>query len=397
VALSNKNFDDLFEQDLVDQKDAGVPEGVLVDYKRDMYGRTDADVREFIKDISSFANTAGGHLIIGMDEIGGIPTALTPLTGDPDQELQRLENLARDGLEPRVAGLRMKAVPLTGGGHAIVLRIPKSWNPPHRVAARGTNRIYGRNSAGAYEYSIEELRVVFNSAASAFDRVRAFRAERLAKIDSGEAIVPLATDLGRLVLHLVPISSFGLSNQIDLERAYGCQDLLRPLNSMGRTSGINFEGFANVYHGSDSRCWSYTQIFRNSAIEAVKVRVAMNDDNRSLLIPTLDFDKQFFEVFPGYLAALQRLDVPPPIVVMLTLQGIRGARLGVWPRPLEDIPSIDRAVLELPEIVIERYGTDAEYQRAVRPAFDALWNTGGFLRSNHFDANDNWVGPPNLR
>jgi predicted HTH transcriptional regulator len=33
--------------------------------------RADADVREFLKDVSSFANTAGGHLIIGMDEAGG--------------------------------------------------------------------------------------------------------------------------------------------------------------------------------------------------------------------------------------------------------------------------------------------------------------------------------------
>jgi predicted HTH transcriptional regulator len=188
MALSNLNFDDLAECDLLDQIQAGVPEGVLVDYKRDLYGRADADIREFLKDVSSFANTSGGHLIIGMDETAGIPTGFTPLSGDSDQELQRLENLARDGLEPRIAGLRMKAVPLTSGGYAIMLRIPKSWNPPHRVTARNTNRIYGRNSAGAYEYSVEELRVVFNSAASALDRVRAFRAERLAKIDSGEAM-----------------------------------------------------------------------------------------------------------------------------------------------------------------------------------------------------------------
>jgi predicted HTH transcriptional regulator len=106
MALSHISFDDLSERDLLDQIQAGVPEGVLVDYKREMYGRTDADVREFLKDLSSFANTAGGHLIIGMDETAGIPTVLTPLIGmDSDQELQRLENMARDGLEPRIAGI----------------------------------------------------------------------------------------------------------------------------------------------------------------------------------------------------------------------------------------------------------------------------------------------------
>ena len=389
MALSNLNFDDLAERDLLNQIQAGVPEGVLVDYKRDLYGRTDADIREFLKDVSSFANTSGGHLIIGMDETAGIPTALAPLSGDPDQELLRLENLARDGLEPRIAGLRMKAVTLTGSGYAIVLRIPKSWNPPHRVAARNTNRIYGRNSAGAYEYSVEELRVVFNLAASALDHVRAFRAERLARIDSGEAIVPLAVDLGRLVLHLVPLSAFGVGNQIDLERASGVQELVRPIASLGYSPKINFDGFSNVHYGREGQCWSYTQIFRNGAIEAVKIRVVSDYNPPNLWIPTKDFGRWIFEVLPSYLTALQRLDVAPPIVFMVTLQGVRGARLGV------DVahdapPPIDRAVLELPEILIEQYGTDLDYQRVVRPAFDALWNTGGYVRSTYFDPTGRW-------
>jgi hypothetical protein len=55
MALSNIAFEDIAERNLLDQIQAGVPEGVLVDYKRDMYGRSDADVREFLKDVSSFA------------------------------------------------------------------------------------------------------------------------------------------------------------------------------------------------------------------------------------------------------------------------------------------------------------------------------------------------------
>jgi Schlafen, AlbA_2 len=395
MALSNKSFEEISEGDLNDQVTAGVPEGVLLDYKRDLYGRSDADVREFLKDISSFANTSGGHLVIGIEENAGVPTRLHPLTGNPDQELQRLENLARDSIEPRIAGLRMKPIKLSGGGFVVVLRIPKSWNPPHRVSARNTNRIYGRNSAGAYEFSVEELRVVFTSAASSLDRVRAFRAERLAKIDSGEAIVPLAQDRGRLVLHLVPTSSFSLGNQIDLNRAFDAQQLLHPMGGLGFTPRINFEGFSNLHYDTDGRCWSYTQIFRNGAIEAVKVRVVSDLKKGELWIPTLDFDKWIFEHLPNYLSTLQSLDVPPPIVLMITLQGVRGARLAVEPRPLEDLPALDRDVLELPEVVIEHYGTDVDYQRAARPAFDALWNTGGIARSRHFDAAGRWN--PNKR
>jgi hypothetical protein len=95
MSLSNLNFENISESDLLKHVSAGVPEGIFIDYKRDMYGRSDADAKEFLKDVSSFANTSGGHLIIGLDEVAGIPTSITALKGDSDQDLQRLENLAR--------------------------------------------------------------------------------------------------------------------------------------------------------------------------------------------------------------------------------------------------------------------------------------------------------------
>jgi hypothetical protein len=394
MPLSTINFDTIAESDLAGQVATGVPEGIFVDYKKDMYGRSDADIKEFLKDVSSFANSSGGHLIIGVDETGGVPTAISPLNGDADQDLQRMESLVRDGIEPRIVGLRMKSIRLGSGGYVLILRIPKSWNPPHRVSARNTNRIFGRNSAGAYEFSIEELRVIFTSAASALDRMRAFRAERLARIDAGEAIAPLVKNNGRHIVHVVPISSFGFLGQIDLGKAQAAQQLLRPMGNLpGYTPRINFDGFSTLSHADTGRCLAYTQIFRNGAVESVKVRVVNNDGEGDLWIPTGDFDRYIFEQVPNYLTALQRLDVPPPIVVMITLQGVRGARLGITPRPVDDLPQIDRDVLELPEVVVEQYGTPESYQPVLRPAFDALWNTGGFTRSRHFDTKGNWKLP----
>lgn len=147
--LANKEFDEIGESDLRQLVEAGVPEGRLVEYKSAAYETGDAGTKEFLKDISSFANSSGGHLIIGMQEAAGGAYALTPLMDiDPDRELQRLENLVRDGLEPRVVGIRMKSIPIDGG-YVFVIRTPKSWNPPHRVSARGRNRFYARTSAGA--------------------------------------------------------------------------------------------------------------------------------------------------------------------------------------------------------------------------------------------------------
>ncbi len=41
--------------------EAGVPEGILVEYKRQTYARNNDGVKECLKDVSSFANSAGGH------------------------------------------------------------------------------------------------------------------------------------------------------------------------------------------------------------------------------------------------------------------------------------------------------------------------------------------------
>jgi hypothetical protein len=394
MALLNVSFDAVSEAHLQDLVSTGVPEGVLIEYKRTTYGGTDADVREFLKDVSSFANTAGGDLVIGIEEKGGVATKLAALSGvDPDKELQRLESLVRDGIEPRIVGIRMKAVPVTGGGVAFVIRIPKSWNPPHRVSARKTNRIYARNSAGAHELSIEELRLLFASGATTIDRMRAFKAERLARIDAGEAIVPLIARPDRLVLHLVPLASVGLGEPINLAQAHASQTSFRPIAaSTGFSPQINFEGFVNFSMRSDGRCGSYTQVFRNGIIEAVKAGILV-DDNGIVFLPGLAFDKWIFEVLPDYLKGLRELNVPAPITMIISLQGVRGAYLETdvnW--RIHEPPPFDRAVLELPEVVIEQYGTFEAYQRAVRPAFDALWNAAGYFSSKHFDAEGRWVG-----
>jgi len=40
----------------------------MLDYKRDVPGESDQDKKEFLADISSFANATGGDLIYGVDE-----------------------------------------------------------------------------------------------------------------------------------------------------------------------------------------------------------------------------------------------------------------------------------------------------------------------------------------
>jgi predicted HTH transcriptional regulator len=79
------------------------PEGKTVDYKRDLYGGKDEDKKELLKDASSFANTEGGDILIGVDEDKGLPIGIPGVTvADVDKEKLRLEEIIRRGLDPRI-------------------------------------------------------------------------------------------------------------------------------------------------------------------------------------------------------------------------------------------------------------------------------------------------------
>ena len=128
--LLGKNFDDIDETTCQALIDAGASESVHLEFKRESYGKADEDKRELLKDVTAFANTLGGYLIIGIDEQGGAASSIVPLSEiDVDQELQRLENITRSSIEPLIIGLRMKRIDVDGGS-VIVIHIPRSFNPP---------------------------------------------------------------------------------------------------------------------------------------------------------------------------------------------------------------------------------------------------------------------------
>lgn len=386
MGLADKSFDSIVEDDLYQLIADGVPEGARIEYKRETYGSADQDKREFLKDVTSLANSFGGHLVLGLDESGGVASAITPIRGDADQELLRLESLARDGVEPRINGLRMRWLPIAGGGYAVVIRVPRSWNSPHRVSFKGAMRFYGRTSAGAYELSVEELRDKFNSSATAVERAVALRQRRLALISSGEGVVPIDQVRGYVVVHVVPLGGVGVS--VDLERALtDASELLRPLGRDGWSSEFNFDGFANLRSGQPSP--GYTQLFRDGVVEATRSGVTASSGPRR--IPAQGVGDPIVRGVNSYAAALSLLGVPAPLSIMITLVGVRGAFLGyAQSQSYEPTPALRQDVLELPPGVLEEYRTDNVYDSVLRPAFDALWNAGGLSRSTYFDEAGRW-------
>lgn len=392
LPIDRLDFDNPSESDLAELIAGQVPEGLRIDYKRDLYGGSDADKREVLKDISGFANAFGGHLIVGMEEQNGLATGIPGIANvNPDGIVLWFEQLARTGLEPRIQGLRIRAVPLSSGTYCFVIRIPRSWHPPHRVSAQNSNRFWIRNSGGTHEASVDELRTLFTIGSDASHRVQQFRDERLSEITSGRSPRPLVSG-GRLIIHIVPLSAVTSSSsmQVDLGKVFEQHRAFSPISSMGPPPRFNLEGLINERGGEQNS--GYTQIFRNGIVEATKAPIAGIHEGKKY-IPSRNLEKHVFESLPNYIHGLRDLGVPTPLIVLITLEGVKDAAYKVSSGIFHDPePAIERDVVFLPECVINEYGDVAEYHRAVKPAFDALWNTAGYVSAQTFTADGVWVG-----
>jgi predicted HTH transcriptional regulator len=129
-------------QDLIDGK---VPENRTLEFKQAGVGSNDNDKREFLKDVTALANTAGGFLIYGMAENEGVAFELKALSvASIEDEILRLQNILLNSVEPRLSNTEMRGIALANGGHVIVIKVPQSWRPPHRITHGNINRFFLR-------------------------------------------------------------------------------------------------------------------------------------------------------------------------------------------------------------------------------------------------------------
>src|SRR5436305_13591780 len=124
MALFSKPLATILPHDLQALVDDSVAESRDIEFKT-VVGKTDADRREFLADVSSFANATGGDLLVGVKTKDGIAESFAQIAATAaDGEILRLENMVRDGLDPRIPGLETRPIPSpTGSGVVLVVRI----------------------------------------------------------------------------------------------------------------------------------------------------------------------------------------------------------------------------------------------------------------------------------
>ncbi|MFX1588295.1 MAG: helix-turn-helix domain-containing protein [Promethearchaeota archaeon] len=390
--MIEKNLDEITEEDLQALIDNSVLERKRLEFKQSLPGGSDSEKKEFLADVSSFANASGGDLIYGMveDRKTGYPKSLNGLVlENVDKEITRMENIIRDGIEPRIIGITTKPISLTNQTIVIIIRVPKSWISPHRVSFKGHDKFYSRSTNGKYPLDVSELRIAFNLSEMVMERIRKFREDRLSKILANE--LPLTfSENARIVLHLIPTISFNPAQQYDINIAFKDIAKLEPINSGDWGYRYNIDGIFTYSMLRDNVIFSYTQLYKNGIIEAVE-GLMLKPHQEQLLIPSQSYEKKLIKSVSNYLTVLKKLGVETPIFIFLALLGVEGYSMASASHfPPTRVNTIDRDILILPEAIIENYNISIE--RVLQPSFDSIWNACGYPKSLNYNENGEWIG-----
>ncbi len=390
--MINKRIDEIEERDIDALVTDGEPESRTIDYKGELPGGKDDDKREFLADVSAFANASGGDIVFGVEEGGGdkkgIPTKVVGLSGDMDGAILRLESMLRSGLEPVLPGLRIRRVDRAAGPPVLVLRVPKSWLAPHRVTFRGHDRFYVRTSAGKDKMDVTELRAAFALSEGLPERLRRFRRERLALIAAGETPAPLVPG-PKVVLHVVP---FDAGRHLDMTAVAREKDELEPMNTTYVGYRFNVDGYlAHDRPSGPARPGeSYVQVLRSGALEYAWARLCWGKDQRT--IDRFFLEGNVVEALRRGVELLRGLDFGPPIFALMTMLGVKGLAMGrenAYNDLCAESDPFDRDDLLLPDVAVQDFADDAP--AVLKPAFDTMWQAAGKPGSPNYDKDGTWT------
>jgi hypothetical protein len=365
---------------------AGAAESLTLEFKAAPWDRNDQGKREMLKDITAMANTRGGLILIGVAEENNAAKGLTPITAEAaEAERSRINDLVTAGVEPRLYGVGIEAVSVDSGV-VLALDIPRSPSRPHRVSSGGWNRFWLRNSTGAYEANVADLRNLFLQSAEITERAARYHRNRAAAIRSDNIVANLSDAPGSIILHIIHGDAFSGASLVDPRRVYELRRHFKPLGVHESTPRFTFDGFLNLRGGE--KCHGYTLVRRDGIVESAKVTLA----NVPEKVPVFVIEAFVVDWTLEYVRGLSELDIVPPYYAYVTLEGAGGRQI-VYDMYQDDGEPIRQPHLHLPVAVIEVWDSAAAIGAAFRPAFDAMWNAGGLAGSLSYETGQ-WVQKP---
>lgn len=366
--MIDKSLEKIILEDIEKLISDSVAESKTLEFKKELKISSDKDRREFLADISALANTIGGDLIFGIEENkNGEAKSIIGLNIERiEEEIIRLENIIRDGIEPRIIGIQPYHLKLDENRYIIILRIPNSWISPHRVIFKGYDKFFGRSSKSKYPLDVNELKVAFNLSENLDKNVQTFFRDRISIIESNETPIQLEGQ-HKVITHIIPLSAFSIRTSYDLSKIDELTIKLKPMHVSSWNHQANFEGFITYGMGN-----SYLQFFNNGIIEAVSSNLISKDKG----IPSTGLVKELVKSTTRYINLLKELNVGLPLIVYVTLINCQGLKFHCNQDLILEPITHNKYVLRLNESYI--YNFDDNNEEIYRKIFNSMWNAYGY-------------------
>lgn len=162
---------------------------------------------EFCNDVCAFANSDGGYLFYGIEEVRGEPIALIGIEiadGNTDRfELDRRNELS--WIQPVIPVIKFKYIPIEGEKYIIVLHIEKGVYAPYACRKKDKSySFYTRNGNGNRIMDYKEVELMFKFANILSSAIKEFVEERIELLRHYNLQNTHIGTKGIAVLHIVP-------------------------------------------------------------------------------------------------------------------------------------------------------------------------------------------------
>ncbi|WP_066415220.1 AlbA family DNA-binding domain-containing protein [Sutcliffiella cohnii] len=357
--MLDKPFNELSLEDVLALKINGVEEGKSIDFKLEVQLDIPKNRKEFAADITSFANTTGGDLIIGVSEEQGLIKELHGIEiTDKDKFLQRIESILRDAVDPQITGLDMNLYPIEEQNKYILhIRVPQSYVGPHIVNGE---KFYGRNNAGKYQLDFVEIKQRFTLSNQVQEKIKQYHLERIMKIKANEGYWELQ-DGGALLINIVPLQSF--SESVYVSALTQTRFKLNTLFGDGSYNPkIQFEGIAGLYHSS------YHHINRQGIIEIADKHLLKINQQYDTKIYAKPIIERILKIIPNAFLNLQELGLNGPYVILTSVLDVKD-RMFSYNEHDFSAAKLRQNDMIFPSILITNPSDLNEYERILKELF----------------------------
>lgn len=391
--MIDKKIEDITKEDLIELINNQVPENRTLEYKSALTIGQDKEKKEFLADVSSFANCIGGDLIIGIEEDENEKTPIN-ICGisytNQDELFRQIESIIRDSFSPRILNVQLQIVPVEEK-NVLIIRIPQSIIAPHRIEFKEWSRFYTRNNKGKYPMDVNELRLAFNSGIDLSQRIESYKTNRYFDIISNK-YNRLENNKPIFVVHYIPLSA--LNNSISKFSIKDIKQAIQNSNSsaFGNTSfpQITIDG-AYIPHSSYED--SYAKFINNGIIEKASTKFFEANFTITSISPSItlnniyigDIYSKLINDFNEIKGFYNSLGINTPLMISCAFLNASNYTIPSTRSFHHILGQIDKDILCIDDLYVENIAEQNEI--VLKPIFDSIYNACGYEKSPYFDEN----------